>query len=113
MEDQKTIIEPLLERAEAYGKTSFALLKMNAIDKTADLGSTLISRGAAILFIIFFLLSTNIGVSLWLGDVLGKSYYGFFCIAGFNGIIGVVLYFFTHSSLKSRIGNAIISQMLQ
>lgn len=113
MQDQTTLIEPLLERAEAYGKTSYALLKLKAIDKTADLGSTFISRGAAILFFMLFLLSTNIGISLWLGDVLGKSYYGFFCVAGLYAVVGVVLYFFTHSSLKNKIGNAIVSQMLQ
>jgi hypothetical protein len=113
MEDQTSFIEPLLERAEAYGKTSYALFKLKAIDKTANLGSTLISRGTTILLFVLFISCTNIGVSLWLGDVLGKSYYGFFCVAGFYGFIGVVLYFFMHSSLKKKISNAIVSQMLQ
>lgn len=113
MEDQTKFIEPLLDRAEEYGKTSYALFKLKIIDKTADLASTFFSRGAAILSIMFFLLSTNIGISLWLGDLLGKSYYGFFCVAGFYGIVGVVLYFFMHSYLKKRIGGAFISLMLQ
>jgi hypothetical protein len=113
MEDQTSLIEPLLERAEVYGKTSYALFKLKLIDKTADLASTLISRGAAILFFIFFLLSANIGTSLWLGDLLGKSYYGFFCIAGFNGFVGVILYFIVHTQLKHKVGNAMVTQMLQ
>jgi hypothetical protein len=112
MEDQKTFIEPLWERAEACGKTSYALFKLKAIDKTADLVSTFISRCTAALFFMLFFFSASIGFSLWLGDVLGKTYYGFFCVAGFYAIVGVVLYFFTHSYIKNRIGNVIVAKML-
>ena len=92
MEEKTNLIEPLLERAEEYGKTSYELLKLKALDKTADVASTLISRAAVVLVLSIFIVLVNIGLSLWLGDVLGKSYYGFFCVAGFYVIIGIVLY---------------------
>ena len=112
MEDKNNFIEPLLERAESYGKTSYELLKLKAVDKTADLTSTIISRGAAVLMLYMFIVIVNIGIALWLGDLLGKSYYGFFCVAGFYAIIGGVLFFFMHDSIKKRVSNSLISQML-
>lgn len=43
MEDEASPIESLFERAETYSKTSINLLKLKAIDKTADIISNLIS----------------------------------------------------------------------
>jgi len=112
MENKITFIEPLFEKAEAYGKTSYELIKLKAVDKTAEVVSTLVSRGAAILVLSMFIVIVNIGIALWLGDLFGKSYYGFFCVAGFYAIIGGVLYFFLHNRIKKNVSNSIISQML-
>lgn len=112
MENKILFIEPLFERAEAYGKTSYELVKLKVLDKTVGMVSTLVSRGMFALVFSMFIFITTIGVALWIGDLLGKSYYGFFCVAGFYGIIGVVLYFITHRWMKNRISNSIILQML-
>lgn len=112
MEDKINLIEPLFEKAEAYGKTSYELLKLKALDKTAEVVSTFVSRGAVVLVISIFIIIINIGVSLWLGDLLGKQHYGFFCVAGFYGLIGGILYFLMHNRIKKSVSNSIISQML-
>lgn len=112
MENKLNFMEPLIERVEEYGKTSFELFKLTAVDKTATVASTFASRGAAVLFLFMFVIIANIGLSLWLGDLLGKVYYGFFCVAGFYGVVGGVLYFFMHNWVKKRISNSIISQLL-
>ncbi len=112
MEEKINYIEPLIERAEEYGRTSIELIKLKALDKTAAVASTAVSRGAAILFLSMFTVIVNIGIALWLGDVLGKSYYGFFCVAAFYGILGSILYFFMHNWIKKQVSDSIISQML-
>ena len=112
MEDKINFIEPLFERVEEYGKTSYELFKLKALDKTVGVVSTSASRGIAILVLSMFVAILSIGVALWLGDLLGRLYYGFFCVAGFYGIVGGVLYFFMHKNIKERISNSIISQML-
>lgn len=112
MENKIIFIEPLLEKAEAYGKTSYELIKLKAIDKTSEVVSTIVSRGAVVLMLSMFIVIVNIGIALFLGDILGKSYYGFFCVAGFYGIIGGVLYFFLHNRIKAFVTNSIITQML-
>ena len=109
--ESANIIEPLLQRAEEYGKTSYELIKLKALNKTADVTSTLISRGAVVLAISIFIVLVNIGLSLLLGDILGKAYYGFFCVAGFYALTGFILYYFLHDTMKKRIGNSLIVQM--
>ena len=112
MENKTNFIAPLFVKAEEYGKTSYELFKLKALDKTAGVASTFVSRGAVVLFLSMFTVIINIGIAFWLGDLLGKIHYGFFCVAGFYAIIGSVLYFFMHNWIKKTVSNSIISQML-
>ena len=110
METQTNSIESLLEKAESYGKTSFELLKLKGLSKTADVTSTLLSRLIFILLVAFFAFTLNIGVALWIGDLLGKAYYGFFIVAGFYGVVSIVL-LIAHPKIKSSVNNNIIKQL--
>ena len=110
---ESTNFEPLIERAEQYAKTSIELIKLKSYEKTADVTSGLISRGAALLVISIFVVLVNIGLSLWLGDILGKTYLGFFCVAGFYAILGCILYFVLHERIKKRISNSLITQLFR
>lgn len=112
MQSKTSLIEPLLERVEEFGKTSFELLKLKSVDKTADLSAILISRLFLIIVLSIFVLTLNIALALWIGDLLGKDYYGFLIVASFYGLIGIVLYFF-HPLIKASTKNFIITQMLK
>ena len=111
MEPKINLIEPLLERVEQYSKTSFELFKLKSLDKTADVTSSLISRLAFVLVFALFALTLTIAVALWLGDLLGKNYYGFLLVASFYCLVGIIL-LFTHPFIKGRINNSIIKQIL-
>ena len=110
METKTSIIEPLIERAEAYGKTSFELLRLKALNKTADVSSTLFSRTLFVLVIAIFAFTINIAIALWLGDLLGKAYYGFLIVSGFYAIVGVIL-LVAHPSIKASVNNTIIKKL--
>ena len=112
MEKEKTFLEPLFENVEAYSKTSYELIKLKTTEKLMLTLSAFVSRGLAVLILSIFIVFIGIGLSLWLGDLLGKTYYGFFCVAGFYGIVGGILYFWMHQWIKKRISNSIILQML-
>ncbi len=112
MEPNGNVIEPLISRAEEYGKTSLELIKLKTLDKTSGVISTVISRTISVFFLVLFIVIVNIGLSLWLGELLGKSYYGFFCVAAFYALLWGVLHFFMHDWVKKQIGNSIISEML-
>ena len=110
MDSQTNLIEPLLEKAETYSKTSFELLRLKALAKTADVTSTLFSRSLFILLVSFFAFTINIAVALWLGDMLGKNYYGFLIVAGFYALASIIL-LIVHPSIKTRVNNTIIRQL--
>ncbi len=106
------ILEPLFDKTEDFAKTSFELYKLKSVSKLAALVSTLISRGSVIVALSLFMVFVNIGLAIWLGDILGKLYLGFFCIAGFYVLLATVLYFFMHNYIKQQISNVIVSEIL-
>jgi len=103
----------LYEKAENYTKTSLELLKLKTVSAVADVLSTLTSRIAVGAVVAFFTLFLNIGISLWLGKVLGEYYYGFFIVALFYLIVAVVMHTLQHKIIKTPIGNMIISSILK
>jgi len=111
MEDNAKLIESLLERAAEYGKTSFELAKLKALDKTSDVVSTLIPHSFVLILVASFMLFFNLGLSIWLGEILGQTFYGFLVVAGFYGLAGLILHFFFHKRLKNHIRNYIIKQV--
>jgi fatty acid desaturase len=113
MEDNAKPLESLLEKASEYGKTSFELIKLKALDKTSDVVSSLIPHSVFFILIASFMLFLNLGLGFWLGEILGKIYFGFFVVAAFYGIIGIILHFFMHKSIKKLISNYIIKHVLK
>lgn len=107
MEIKTSLIDPLLEKAETYGKTSFELLKFKFLDKTADVSSTLITHLLLGILLSFFAILLNIAIALWLGELLGKNYYGFLIVAAFYGLCGLIL-FFIQNLVKARVNISII-----
>ena len=113
MEENAKPFESLLEKASEYGKTSFELIKLKALDKTSDVVSSLIPNSVFFILIASFMLFLNLGLGFWLGEILGKIYFGFFVIAAFYVIIGIILHFFMHKSIKKLISNYIIKHVLK
>ena len=111
MEDNINLIEPLLERFKDYGKTSIELVKLKSIDKTADILSTLVARLFFFMVLVIFLITMNIAIALWLGQIIGKTYDGFLVVAAFYGVIGVILYFM-QPSIKARANDLIIKLVI-
>lgn len=106
------ILEPLVEKVENYAKTSIELYKLKAIDKLSSVISTMVFRGIVAIFLTLFIIVVNFGLALWLGDLLGKYYYGFFCVAGFYFVIGGIVYFFMRKYIRKHIMNSIISKLM-
>lgn len=113
MEDNGNLIESLIERAAEYGKTSLELAKLKAVDKTSEVVSSLIANAIVIVLISSFLFFLSLGLALWLGEILGKSYYGFFVIAAFFGITGIFIRLFMHKWIKRCVSNNFIRQVLK
>lgn len=111
METKLSLVEPILEKVKEYGKTSLELFKLKSLDKTANILSILTSR-LLLLFIVFiFLITLNIALGLWFGELLGKSYYGFMLVTLVYGIVAVIVYY-KHPSIKAKVNDKIITLLI-
>jgi ABC-type uncharacterized transport system fused permease/ATPase subunit len=107
------MIETLLEEVGEYGKTSYELARLKAIDKTSDVISSLLAHSVVLIIFLSFMLFLSLGFAVWLGQILGKIYYGFFLIAGFYGITGFLVHFFMRKWIKRLAGDTFIKQVLK
>jgi hypothetical protein len=113
MEDKAKSLESLLNSATDYGKTTYELIKLKALDKTSDVVSSVVPHSVVLIILSSFTLFLNLGIAFWLGEILGKIFYGFMIISGFYLIIGVIIYFLMYKWLKKLVCNYVIKQMLK
>jgi uncharacterized membrane protein len=113
MKDQATLLEGLLENATDYGKTSFELIKLKAVDKSSDVVSSLVPQSVVLVVFMSFMLFLNLGFAFWIGEVMGKIFYGFFVMAAIYCVIGLFFYVFMRKWLKELVCNYIIKQVLK
>lgn len=114
--DQATVIEnigSLFEDAKAFGKTNVDLFKLKVADRASDIISSLASYFLVILVLSVFVIILNIGIALWLGALLGKSYYGFFILAGFYLTIGLIFFNRRDKWFQGPIGDMIVKKIFK
>ena len=112
MENKITPVEVLLDRAEAYARTSIDLFKLKATDKIAALLSNLVVGLIMLVVVTLIFVSLNIGIALLIGDLLGKAWLGFIILSGIYTCIGIVIYFIRNRWIKRPIRDSIINQLL-
>jgi len=108
----KNHISALFEKTEQHIRTTVELYKLKMIDKSADVISSFTANLAATIFVILFLISLNIGTAFWIGECLGKVYYGFFVVSGFYGLLTIILFVFKNKWIKRPIKDLIIEGSL-
>ncbi|WP_163710595.1 hypothetical protein [Mangrovibacterium lignilyticum] len=113
MEEQSELVDELIEKGHKYGQTTLHLIKLKTLDKTSDVLSNLVSWLPVIIAAIIFFLILNIGVALWLGNMMGQTYYGFFAVAGFYAIVSLICWLFRKPFLKHPLNDSIINQILK
>ena len=113
MEDNIHTIESLLGQAIQYGKTSIELIKLQAVDKTSDSVSSLVPSSVIVITLGCILFFVNVGAAFWLGEVLGKIYFGFFSVAGFYVIVAFILRVFLYKWIKRIFYDYMIKQLLK
>jgi pheromone shutdown protein TraB len=112
MDEKYKYIEPLIESIEAYSKTSIELVKLKTVDKVADGTSSMVAWLPVIIALILFFIIVNFGLALWIGAMLEMIYMGFFIVAGFYALVGVILYIVKDKWIKKPLYGSMINQML-
>jgi hypothetical protein len=112
MENTFDCIEPLFEKIKDYGKTSLELFKLKTISSAIKIVTTFVFQGVIVIIVSLFLIFASIGLALWLGDLFGKLYLGFFCVATFYIVLAGVIFSFFKNIIKRKLSNYIISKVL-
>ncbi|MFC4263012.1 phage holin family protein [Ferruginibacter yonginensis] len=107
----ENVLESLFEKTSDYVETRLELTKYKAIKKTAVITSSLISKLVVGALLLSFVMILNIAVGLWLGELLHKTYLGFFALAGFYFVAGLITFRFRDKWLKNPIADSIIDKM--
>jgi hypothetical protein len=113
MSTQENLIKSLIERGESYSKTTYELSKLKILNTTIIILPALVSKLVVILMLILFTLVLNLGIALYLGELLGQLFYGFFIVAAFYLIAAIVMHYFLNNWIKKPISDLIIKQALQ
>ncbi len=112
MQNKTNLTENLIDRATDYVETKMELLKLQAVNTTTEVASTIISRFVVGLVIGLLVLILSAGFAIWLGDISGKLYYGFFLVSAFYLLVALVLYFFRDKLIKRPFTDMLIKKML-
>ena len=110
METTPTLIESLFERLETLTETTIELSKLRAMETTTNVLTSLISRLVVFMVLSMFIVLFSIGFAFMLGDWLHKPHYGFFIVAAFYLILGIILYLYLPKWLKRPLIELIIPQ---
>ncbi len=113
MTDNSTPIATLFERAEDYSKTTIKLFQLNAVDKTAEIVSSLFSLLIVVMTVVLSVVIISIGAAFYIGDLLGETFYGFFIIGAFYMLLAILFHVFREKLLKYPVSNSIIKQLMK
>lgn len=102
--------EDLFDKAGDYVETRIRLYKLKAVDKVSDVASTIISKLIVAVAVLFFILMLNLGLAFLIGEALGKTYYGFFVMAGVYLLIWLLFSSQQDKWFKTPIVNSIIKK---
>ena len=113
MEKSIEKIEELAKNTSLYFKHHVSLIKLEAAEKT----SKIMSNGISLVFIsmIFFLFAFFFGLALavLLQYLVGELYLALLIVAGFYGIIGIVLWTFRNKLIRIPIMNSILHELFK
>ena len=113
MKDKVVLIEMLFEKVESYLKTTLELYRLKAIDKITDVFASVVSRLIIAVIIALFFILISVGLALYLGEVLGKNYYGFFALGGFYALVAIVMTVNRRAWLEIKLNDYIINQIFK
>lgn len=112
MESKPASVEELFQKLKDYADVRLDLFKLKSINKAASFMSTSITIVILIIFFSAVLLCFTVGAALFIGELLGKTYYGFFIVGGILLLIGFLLYSIRQKFIRPRITDKLIEELI-
>lgn len=105
-------IEALSDDLKVYFDTNVKLVKLQALDRSALLGSSVISSVIIGVVGLMFTVFLSIAAALYIGVLLESYFLGFGCVAAFYLLTGIVLLVFRKAWLERPIRDIIVSSAM-
>ena len=112
MESNHNNVEELFEKLKDYADVRIDLFKLKSINKVSGFTSSVMTSLILLILLCGVLICITIGLGLWIGALIGKTYAGFFILGGIYIIIGLVLYAKREKLIKTRVSNKLIKELM-
>lgn len=106
-------IEMIYAKIEDLVSNQQEIIKLKVYSKSADMATFLVMKIIMFVVVGLFVLFLNIGLSIWLGEILGETYYGFFALAGFYAIAALIIKTFLYRNIEYKINNFFLFKILK
>jgi len=103
--------ENFMRNAKEYAETRINYLILDAQEKAADTAAGFVTGAVMAVIGIFLLFFLSIGAAWYIGEVTGKAFIGFFAVAGFYLLIGLLLYAFRNTLFHHPVANGLIRKI--
>lgn len=90
MSNNTISIGPLLKSIETYSDTTIKLYKLYIVDFIANIFAELYSKLIVMVLFLSCILFFSIGIALWIGTILGKTYLGFLFVSGIYFFVALI-----------------------
>lgn len=105
--------ETILTDAAEYIETKTKLWKLKTVEKIAEIYGVIVSKLIFFCVMAVFALLLTVGLALWLGELLGKTYYGFFIMGGVFLIAGLILSGASKGGIEIPSSNNLVKHLLK
>ena len=113
MDNNANVFESLFNKTTEYLETKVDLMRLQAVSKTSEIISSIISKMVIICIMGMVMILVSIGFAIWLGTVLNKMYLGFFGVGVFYLLVILVLSLGRSQLMKAPLKDSIIKDLLK
>jgi hypothetical protein len=113
MEEFSKDMELLVDKTTLYVKTSYNLFKLKTTLKASEIASSVVIISITGILILATIIFLSFGLSQYIGDILGKVYYGYLVVGAFYLVLLLIFKIFFFRIIKREIQNNIIKKMLK
>lgn len=106
-------VNELLDKTVEYVETNVNLIKLKLINKGSSVTSAFLAYVIIAVFVLILIILLSVGAALWIGKMLGETYYGFFITGGFFLLLIILLYALRDKWLKIPIANSLLQSLFK
>ncbi len=110
--ESPALLEEFTHQFKSYANTLYELFLLKAVQKISSGATTVLVIAAVIFLTVLLLVFASIGAALWLNQLLGNPFCGFFIVSGFYALLVLLIYAFRKRVIRRSIQDIIVNEML-